>query len=448
MTKQFRIGLFGCEEGIWECALADAGFLQTEVVAVADSDRSRAEELARRLGVRAVVVGAEMVEAEIDVLLVSRPFEEARDVVGCAAMRGVLVIHAEAYAGPTNPGPIVLRNSFGPPFRVGVVGCGSLDSRLRIRAAQGLFADGVQVVAVADPGLVDARLVAADYGVRHAFGSLEEMLERMDLDAVIVVLPPGLQAQATITALEHGCHVLCQAPFGSTPGEAGRMIEAAGRAGRILMAGSLAPLQYAWSRDFVELGKLGTPELLTAEYRCPASTPHPEGLGAELAGQLLAAGLPMLASPPIAVSAVGWWDEGHGSCGSTIDLAQRISMMVDCRNGARGHFVVDSGWRGLESQASIRCEGSKGTLWTPWLTTATAGPNDQPTFVDRSGRSVRGEVPATDVEAIVAQLSDFVERARGGSEPLRSDLELAVDVQEVLDVADRSSALGGRELLF
>jgi predicted dehydrogenase len=61
-----------------------------------------------------------------------------------------------------------------------------------------------------------------------------EMLEEMRPDVVSVCLPNDLHAPFTITALERGCHVLCEKPLATTVADAERMVAAARRAERLL----------------------------------------------------------------------------------------------------------------------------------------------------------------------------------------------------------------------
>lgn len=324
-------------------------------------------------------------------------------------------------------------------FKIGVVGCRSTRAMMRIQVGKSL---GFDVVAVADPSMTRAERIAKKYGMRASYCSLGEMLEQQQLDLAIVASEPASQASDTIAALEH-CHVLCEEPFGRTLQEARLMVDAAGRVeGRVLGAGCLAPVQYHWSQDFVRNGRLGSPELLTAELRSPASVLNPEGVVAQLAAPLLAAALPMLASPVFSVSAVGWRDEEYGSTRCAMDIAQRASLMVDCANGARGHFVVDWTRRGLKEKASIRCEGSEGVLWTPLRTILSSRKGARPTCVHADGTRTRGSSPASERAATVFQLSNLVRIARGSEERSLSAPGLAVDVHEVLDAAKRSSEQG------
>jgi predicted dehydrogenase len=60
---------------------------------------------------------------------------------------------------------------------------------------------------------------------------------RDDIDIVVVTTPPHVHAEISIAALESGKHVLCEKPLSRTLEEAQAMLDAAGRAKRVLKCG-------------------------------------------------------------------------------------------------------------------------------------------------------------------------------------------------------------------
>ena len=60
------------------------------------------------------------------------------------------------------------------------------------------------------------------FAIPHVFDSYQEMLENVELDAVSVCVPNKFHAEATIAALEAGCHVLCEKPPAMTVEEANK----------------------------------------------------------------------------------------------------------------------------------------------------------------------------------------------------------------------------------
>jgi predicted dehydrogenase len=79
-----------------------------------------------------------------------------------------------------------------------------------------------------------AREFATQWSIPFVAGELGELLERKDVDAVIVSTPPFAHMEPTIASLEAGKHVLCEKPFALDPDEAERMTQTAERVGRYL----------------------------------------------------------------------------------------------------------------------------------------------------------------------------------------------------------------------
>lgn len=79
-----------------------------------------------------------------------------------------------------------------------------------------------------------AAAYAETWGIPHAFGSYEAMLESDAIDAVYISLPNHLHAEWSIYALEHGKHVLCEKPFALSLAEVDDMFAAAERTGNVL----------------------------------------------------------------------------------------------------------------------------------------------------------------------------------------------------------------------
>ena len=63
------------------------------------------------------------------------------------------------------------------------------------------------------------------------------LLDRSDIEMVIIALPLHLHAQATIEALEKGKHVLCEKLMAKTVGDCKRMARAARKTGNLLAIG-------------------------------------------------------------------------------------------------------------------------------------------------------------------------------------------------------------------
>lgn len=123
----------------------------------------------------------------------------------------------------------------GSTVRVGVIGCGGWGRNL-VRN----FADLGALVAVSDRDELRASQLATLHGV-PAVG-VDQLLSDPEIDAVVVATPPVTHAELAIAALRAGKHVFVEKPLALDVADAGRIVEAARSAQRVLMVGHL--LQY------------------------------------------------------------------------------------------------------------------------------------------------------------------------------------------------------------
>ncbi len=115
-----------------------------------------------------------------------------------------------------------------PKLRVGVVGS-SFGGTVHVPAyrAQGRF----EVVAIASPA--NAARVAQERKIPHAFASVDEMLEGVEVDVVSVASPPFAHRHDVLAALARGKHVLCEKPFALDVAQAEELVAAARSAGTV-----------------------------------------------------------------------------------------------------------------------------------------------------------------------------------------------------------------------
>ena len=143
------------------------------------------------------------------------------------------------------------------PLRIGILGASAF--ALRSMAPAMAPASGCRLVAIASRSPEKAAAAAARFGCA-AVGSYEALLERGDLDAVYVPLPPGLHEEWVVRALRRGRHVLCEKAFAVDPASAARMVGEARAAGRLVVENILFPHHrlLARVRALLEAGAIGT----------------------------------------------------------------------------------------------------------------------------------------------------------------------------------------------
>src|SRR5579859_2171177 len=140
---------------------------------------------------------------------------------------------------------------------IGIVGTGTIaQSHLNsLRTSENGHA-----VAVFDVLGDRAEATAKQFGIPYVAATIEDLLSRPEVDAVIVCTPPFAHVAPTLAALEAGKHVLCEKPFALDPKEAALMVATADRVGRFLACAS-ARNRYSASqteaRAMLDAGELG-----------------------------------------------------------------------------------------------------------------------------------------------------------------------------------------------
>lgn len=120
-------------------------------------------------------------------------------------------------------------------IRLGFVGCGEVAVEKHMPAIAELRE--FEVVAVADADPARLRYVDARFHVPHRYADLAGLLAHPGLDAVAVCLPPSLQVEASVAALDAGKHVWVEPPLGLSLPECDRLIERARRSPQTVMVG-------------------------------------------------------------------------------------------------------------------------------------------------------------------------------------------------------------------
>jgi predicted dehydrogenase len=110
-------------------------------------------------------------------------------------------------------------------LRIGIVGAGGI---VRQRHLPGLRAlPNVEVAAVCNSSIDSAQKFAKEFDIPDVLDDWAEMLDRDDIDIIWIGTPPVLHAPITISALEAGKHVFCQARMAMNLREGREMLVAA-----------------------------------------------------------------------------------------------------------------------------------------------------------------------------------------------------------------------------
>jgi len=128
--------------------------------------------------------------------------------------------------------------------------------------------DRVRLVATADINEEAARAAAAPWEAA-AYRDGGDLIERRDIDIVMIATPEVAHREWTEAAAAAGKHVLCEKPMASTLADADAMIGACRRAGVRLMIGHSRRFtrRYIEIRRAIDRGEVGTVRLLRENER-------------------------------------------------------------------------------------------------------------------------------------------------------------------------------------
>jgi len=145
-------------------------------------------------------------------------------------------------------------------LRVGIIGAGGISRSHAYRLWQ---LDEVEIPAAADVNPdVEAplrRMNAARSADLQFFSDHNEMLDKVELDAVVICTPHTLHHDQIVQCLEAGLHVLTEKPMVCSAAEAKSVIAVADKTGKHLLVSyqrHMSPA-YQYMRNVVEAGELG-----------------------------------------------------------------------------------------------------------------------------------------------------------------------------------------------
>ena len=150
---------------------------------------------------------------------------------------------------------------------VGVLGVG----RLGRRHAENLKhrIPDAHLVAVADADGTVAMQVAEDLEVEHSYATVDGLLERKDVWAIVIATPSKFHAEAIQAAAQVGKHVFCEKPIALTLEAADAALAAVRKAGVHFQLGFMRRFDpaYASAKQRVDGGDIGDPVIFKSVGR-------------------------------------------------------------------------------------------------------------------------------------------------------------------------------------
>lgn len=142
-------------------------------------------------------------------------------------------------------------------LRIGVIGLGGICRARHIPGLQKI--DGVQLAVVANRSRESSEKAASEFGIPEIAESWKEIIDRKDIDAVVIGTWPYMHHPISVAALQADKHVFCQARMAMNFKEAREMYHAAQLSKRVAM---LCPVPFGLKYDktvlrLIHEGRLG-----------------------------------------------------------------------------------------------------------------------------------------------------------------------------------------------
>jgi predicted dehydrogenase len=273
-------------------------------------------------------------------------------------------------------------------FGIGVIGAGFMGT-LHARALSQLA--GVRVTALADPVLKHPPALPEQREAPAIHPDFRDLLDRDDVDAVVIATPEFEHREAVVAAAERGKHILLEKPIATTLDDADAIIEAASRNGVKLMLAHILRFdaRYAQIKAAIDAGTVGKPLVCYARRNAPIQEARRLGGRVEVEDYISVHDLDQVFwffdDEAVRVSA----EIVEGPVMRELGVHDFIWITVRFRNGGLG--VVETGW-GL-SESMVRWEkpeswggfgdvcleliGEKGSLYLNYRPMSLTGVDDE-----------------------------------------------------------------------
>ncbi|MCY9656448.1 Gfo/Idh/MocA family oxidoreductase [Paenibacillus chondroitinus] len=246
----------------------------------------------------------------------------------------------------------------------GVIGCGNFGGEFA-RILNGL--EGTRTVAVVGGADDSAKLLSEELQCATA-ASVEALVARDDVDAVIVASPNHLHKQHVILAAQHGKHVFCEKPIALSLADCEDMIAACRRASVHMMAGHILHFMSGVQqvKRLIEQGAIGKPIVSHAErtgwqdkQAGSSWKQNPAQTGGYLFHFIHELDLVQtLLGPAASVVLAGSWIDPALHASSNPD---HLLLTMEFSNGALGTMQYGSGFR--QGGHFVKINGTEGAVF-------------------------------------------------------------------------------------
>lgn len=158
-------------------------------------------------------------------------------------------------------------------LRIGVVGAGNIAANAHLPAYKKCW--NCVPAAICDIDFERAKRVAEEFGIPEVYASIEEMLEKADIDAVDICTWNNAHAPCLIAAAKAGKHVMCEKPLAMSLDDALEMEKAVKENNVIFFLAVPSRFGYAnmYLRDMYDRGEFGDVYYSKTSYNRRRGTP-------------------------------------------------------------------------------------------------------------------------------------------------------------------------------
>ncbi len=305
-------------------------------------------------------------------------------------------------------------------IRVAVVGAAGAFGRKHLDGLSQI--EGAEVTVVSGTRPEPTRAVADEYGVAHAVVGLDAVLERDDVDAVILATPTQMHADQTRQVLAAGKHVQVEIPLADSLAGAEEALAAAEASDREAMVGHTRRFNpsHQWVHRRIAAGEFAVQQMDVQTYFFRRTNTNAKGEPRSWTDHLL------------------WHHAAH-----TVDLfAYQAGRIVEA-HAMQGPVHPELG---IAMDMSVQLKAETGAICTLSLSFNNDGPfgtffryiGDTGTYIARYDDLVDGREQPIDVSHVDVSLNgielqdrEFLAAIREGREP-NSSLRQVMDCYRVL----------------
>lgn len=305
-------------------------------------------------------------------------------------------------------------------IRVAVVGASGAFGMKHLDGLKNIEDAEVTVVSATSQEKADA--VAEQYGVANAVVGLDAVLEREDVDAVILATPTGLHAEQTQAVLAAGKHVQVEIPLADSLADAEATLAVAEESDRVAMVGHTRRFNpsHQLVHDRIAAGEFNVQQMDVQTYFFRRSNTNAKGEARSWTDHLL------------------WHHAAH-----TVDLFAYQAGKIVQANAIQGPIHPELG---IAMDMSIQLKSESGAICTLSLSFNNDGPfgtffryiGDTATYIARYDDLFTGNEEQIDVSNVAVSMNgielqdrEFIAAIREGREP-NSSLRQVIDCYRVL----------------